>query len=156
MKKDKIIGNLKSISNKYQVISGSYVIPKIVLDLFIEELESETLQSTPVTGVTPVTEGVKTAEEILNDYWSKGSSVKKQALKAMITYAKQFESREISDDYYPKEFCQWVCFGDHPFVRWYNEELKDHWSDEMGTNWTFDELYKYWRSLTTQKQTKTE
>ena len=44
MNKEQIIEELKSTSNKYLVLDGCYVVPKTVLDIFVEHLESHQTQ----------------------------------------------------------------------------------------------------------------
>jgi len=53
-------------------------------------------------------------------------------------------------DYYPKEFIEWLEFGNHPFVKWYdlvNGEIVNFFTDEISpTKYSLDELFEYWQT----------
>jgi hypothetical protein len=58
---------------------------------------------------------------------------------------------ELFRKVYEKEFVEWICYGSHPFVHWF-DETGHYFTDELTPQrWSIDELYDYWKTLTPQK-----
>ena len=67
--------------------------------------------------------------------WSRGYMACKES------YANQ---KHIPTDCYPKEFVLWLIDGNHPFVRWFDENGHFYTDELTDQRWSLDELYQFW------------
>lgn len=57
------------------------------------------------------------------------------------------EIEELYKDYYPVQFTEWLSFGSHPFVPWF-DETGHYYTDEINDKkWFIAELYEHWKTI---------